>query len=299
MRKTRTQVLLRSMRIPFLLLTPTSILLGLSTAVHEGNPIDWWLFTLILIAALSAHISVNTLNEYRDFQSGLDLLTHKTPFSGGSGALPEQPRYAGMVLLTGILSLLITISLGLYFIYLRGWLILPLGLLGIVIILSYSGWINRHPFLCLIAPGLAFGPIMVVGAHNVLSGYYSWYAGLVSLLPFLLVNNLLLLNQYPDIEADRQVGRRHIPIVYGTDISSRIYAASLLLAFLFIFLATTGRLLPLSALICLIMVLPAAYALKVVVRHAGNPQKLLPALKHNVLVTLLTPSLLALSLLFD
>jgi len=38
------------------------------------------------MATLSAHIAVNTLNEYMDFKSGLDYETLKTPFAGGSGA---------------------------------------------------------------------------------------------------------------------------------------------------------------------------------------------------------------------
>jgi 1,4-dihydroxy-2-naphthoate octaprenyltransferase len=36
------------------------------------------LFIIILIGALSAHISVNMLNEYYDFKSGLDLKINKT-----------------------------------------------------------------------------------------------------------------------------------------------------------------------------------------------------------------------------
>jgi hypothetical protein len=51
---------------------------------------------LIFIGALFAHISVNTLNEYFDFKSGLDLTANKTPFSGGSGALPNTPDVAGV-----------------------------------------------------------------------------------------------------------------------------------------------------------------------------------------------------------
>jgi len=43
---------------------------------------------LALLGAFLAHVSVNTLNEYYDFKSGLDLETIRTPFSGGSGALP-------------------------------------------------------------------------------------------------------------------------------------------------------------------------------------------------------------------
>jgi len=30
-----------------------------------------------------------------------------------------------------------------------------------------------------------------------------------------LVNNLLLLNQFPDVDADKTVGRRHYPIAVG------------------------------------------------------------------------------------
>ena len=37
----------------------------------------------------------------------------------------------------------------------------------------------------------------------------------LSVLPFALVNNLLLLNQFPDVDADRRVGRRTLPMVIG------------------------------------------------------------------------------------
>ena len=36
-----------------------------------------------------------------------------------------------------------------------------------------------------------------------------------SLVPFFLVNNLLLLNQFPDVAADRQAGRRHLLVQHG------------------------------------------------------------------------------------
>ena len=57
---------------------------------------------LIVIGAVSAHISVNMLNEYFDFKSGLDLKTEITAFSGGSGALPDNPEMAGTILIIGL-----------------------------------------------------------------------------------------------------------------------------------------------------------------------------------------------------
>ena len=38
---------------------------------------------LAFIGLLLAHISVNTLNDYFDYRSGIDLETRRTPFSGG------------------------------------------------------------------------------------------------------------------------------------------------------------------------------------------------------------------------
>jgi 1,4-dihydroxy-2-naphthoate octaprenyltransferase len=72
-------------------------------------------------------------------------------------------------------------------------------------------------WFCWLAPGLGFGPLMVMGTEVALAGQYTLEGFVASLVPFFLVNNLLLLNQYPDIEADKAVGRRHFLVVYGRE----------------------------------------------------------------------------------
>jgi len=297
MSNNKLRIILQSMRLPFLLLTPVCVFLGFATAVSSGAEINTAVFLLALTGALSAHISVNTFNEYLDFRSGLDLVTQKTPFSGGSGALPDNPHAANAVLIVAITTLVVTTLIGLYFIYLRGLAIFPLGLLGIAIILLYTGWINRHPFLCLLAPGLGFGPLMVTGTHFALTGHYSWQAFIVSLVPLFLVSNLLLLNQYPDIDADKSVGRRHFPIAFGTGISNWIYAGFISLSYLIILLAVATGLLPKLSLISLLTIMAAVPTLIGVFKYAENVPKLVPYLGLNVAATLLTPTLLWVSLL--
>ena len=80
--------ILGPMRLPFLILTPACLLLGIGTAFWTGANIDQLSLVLIVIAGISAHISVNTFNEYFDFKSGLDFRTKRSPFSGGSGTNP-------------------------------------------------------------------------------------------------------------------------------------------------------------------------------------------------------------------
>ena len=283
-------------RLPFLLLTPACVVLGLGTAYWETGHVHWLYFALALLGALTAHISVNALNEYYDFRSGLDARTQRTPFSGGSGTLPANPAEARKALLWGLFTLAVTAAIGLYFLIVRGWALLPLGLLGVVLVYAYTLWITRLPLVSLIAPGLGFGTLMVLGTDYVLTGGYHWAAFWASLTPFFLVNNLLLLNQFPDVEADRSVGRRNYPIVLGRPAAAKIYVLFLALAYLSPLVAVAWGFLPgwsLLGLLTLVLAVPTAQK---ALRHADDLPHLMPALGNNVLVNLLTPVLMALGL---
>ena len=83
----RWKPLLGTMRLPFVILAPACVLVGLGTAYRETGQINWLYFLLALLGAVASHISVNAFNEYFDFKTELDSRTQKTPFSGGSGTL--------------------------------------------------------------------------------------------------------------------------------------------------------------------------------------------------------------------
>jgi 1,4-dihydroxy-2-naphthoate octaprenyltransferase len=291
------KALIQSTRPAFLVLTPVCVFVGLSTALASQAAIDPRLFALALIGALCAHVSVNTLNEYLDFTNGLDLKTARTPFSGGSGTLPAHPQLARSVLVLGLASLAVTLSIGVYLISKHGVPLLALGLSGIVLIVTYTRWINRSPLLCLIAPGFGFGLLMVVGTHVVLTGSYAPLAWLVALVPFFLVNNLLLLNQYPDRDADASVGRRHFLIAFGVQKSNLAYAAFLVAAYATIGLLVVGQYLPRLALVALIPAVFSLFSLSGALQHKSRIGEHPRYLASNVAATLLTPLLLGVSIL--
>ncbi|MDH5727172.1 MAG: prenyltransferase, partial [Nitrospira sp.] len=252
---------------------------------------------LALIGAVSAHTSVNALNEYFDFKSGLDSMTRRTPFSGGSGTLPENPKLSRQALSTGLITFVITILIGSYFLSLRGLSLLPIGVLGLLIIISYTTWISRNPILCLIAPGIGFGLLMVMGTNLVLTGGYTWTAFIASLIPFFLVSDLLLLNQFPDVEADQTVGRRHLPIILGRRASSIIYGVFLLSAYLTIVFGVWFEYLPKASLLGLGSVLISVPAFWGAFIHAENISKLIPFMGLNIIINIVTPVLVAIGLL--
>jgi len=289
--------LLGPMRLPFIILTPVCVLLGIATAVWTTGSVDIFHSVLVLIGAISAHMSVNALNEYFDFKSGLDSMTRRTPFSGGSGTLPENPKLSRQALTTGLITFAITILIGSYFLSFRGLSLLPMGVLGLLIILSYTTWISRNPILCLITPGIGFGLLMVMGTNLVLTGGYTWTAFIASLVPFFLVSDLLLLNQFPDVEADQAVGRRHLPIVLGRKASSIIYGVFLLAAYLTIILGVWFEYLPEASLLGLGSVLISVPAFLGAFIYSENISKLITFMGLNVIINVVTPVLVAIGLL--
>ncbi len=288
--------LLGIIRAPFLLLAPICVLLGAMAAYWEAGTLSPLYLFLAFVGAIAAHISVNALNEYFDFKSGLDDHTQRTPFSGGSGTLQRNPALATLASGIGWGAFALTLLIGVYFFYVRGIRIVPLGLIGLLVIGAYTPWLTKRPMLCLMAPGLGFGPLMVIGTYFVLTGSYSCTAFIVSLIPFFLVNNLLLMNQFPDIEADRRIGRRHLPLVLGPRKSCLVLGAFYLCAYLSIIAGVNLERLPKWSLLGLCTAVIAVMALRGALRDAENSKQLTPALAMNVMVNLITPVLVSIGL---
>jgi 1,4-dihydroxy-2-naphthoate polyprenyltransferase len=288
---------LRAARPKFLTLTPLSVLIGIGAAMHSGAHVAAAECVLILFGALLAHVSVNLLNEYDDFRSGLDLLTTRTPFSGGSGSLPAHPHAASAARLTGWLCLALTALIGLHFVVEKGAGLLPLGLLGVLVVIAYTPRLTRWPVLCLLAPGLGFGPLMVLGTAFVLTGRYSLSALLASLPPMFLASELLLVNQFPDVDPDREVGRRHLPIVLGRRRSALVFAALVVGTFAVFPVGVLARVLPSQVLLGLVPMPLGLVVARKVLLHADDLPGLTRWLGVNVAMIHITLLLFAIGLL--
>jgi len=289
--------ILGPMRLPFLILTPACVALGFGAALWTQGYVAPFQVIMVLIGAVSAHISLNAFNEYFDFKSGLDFHTQRTPFSGGSGTLPANPHMAKYALVIAIATFTVVVGIGFYFLIVRGPELLAIGILGLFLMIFYTPWIAHHPYMCLVAPGLGFGPFMVIGTHIALTGSYSWTAFVASMIPFFLVSNLLLLNQFPDVEADRDVGRKHLPIVIGRRASSLLYVGFLLMAYLSLILGVYNQYLPKVSLVGLATVILAVPVSIGSYRYAENVKKLTPSMGINVAINILTPVLVSIGLI--
>ena len=276
-------------RPSFLLLTVVLAFLGTCIAWYDGA-FQLGYALLAFIGLLLCHISANVLNDYFDYRSGVDLETVRTPFSGGSGILPSALLNPRQVFWFGLVSFLLAVPIGVYFVAVTGWLLLPLLVMGVMCIFLYTPFILRLRWPEW-APGVGMGALPILGFYFVQTAAYTWPAIVASIPSGILVHNLLLLNEFPDTEADKKAGRKTLPITMGKARAGKIYSVLTVVVYLWIIGGVVAGLMPLFSLIAL-LTLP--FAIKAI-QGALKPQemdKLVPAMANNVLVVLLTQLLL-------
>jgi len=276
-------------RPQFLLLSVVLAFLGVTMAWYDGH-LHLGHAVLAFVGLLLAHISCNTLNDYFDYRSGIDLVTNRTPFSGGSGILREGLLTPKEVFWLGMTCFIISVPIGIYFVIVSGLLLLPILVVGAFCILLYSPLILKFNWPEW-SPGLGLGILPVLGTYFVQTSAYTWPALVASIPSGLLVHNLLLLNEFPDTEADLRASRKTLPITAGKKKTSIFYSAVTILVYLWIIGAVVTGMMPIFTLIAL-LTLPLAVK---AIRGALKPDdlsKLVPAMASNVMVVLVTQLLL-------
>jgi len=277
-------------RGPFLLLPIALAFLGTSIAWWYDGVFHLGHALLAFLGLLLAHISVNALNEYFDYKSGVDLKTQRTPFSGGSGALPDGLVSAREALWLGWGSLIAIVPIGIYFTLIKGWQLFPLLIIAAICIIFYTPVILKHNWPEW-APGVGLGALPVLGIYFAQTGEYTLPAIIASIIPGILVHNLLLLNEFPDMEADATVNRKTLPITIGPRKAGIVYSALMIMMYVWIIGAVIAGQMPAFTLIAL-LTLPAAVKAIQGARNYSDPGKLIPGMANNVMVVLLTQVLM-------
>ena len=280
-------------RAPFLLLTPTLVASGAAAAAWDGS-FSWLRTVLALVGLVSLHMAVNIFNEWSDMRTGIDLATERTPFSGGSGTLPAGDLSPRKALIFGLVCAGLGLVIGVWFLLEVGWVLLPIIIAGAVSVLAYTDVLARIGVGEMVAGfGLGAGP--VIGAALVQGGGWNTAAVAASVPAFFMTFNLLLLNEFPDEQADREGGRRNLVILLGRRAAAWIYAAAGLVTPLAIVVAVLLGVLPPLSLAAVLPSLLLVKPLGWVLRDPMSPVPI-PALGANVVWNLVTNTVMALTL---
>ena len=131
----------------------------------------------------------------------------------------------------------------------RGPVVIAFGVLGVLLAVLYSLGPLKLSSMGLgeIAVGIAFGVLPVTGAAWLQGAPIDATLILLSIPIGAWVENILLINEVPDLEADGAAGKRTLPVRFGLDVTANLYLAVNLVAAAIVVLLTWWGALPLLA----------------------------------------------------
>jgi 1,4-dihydroxy-2-naphthoate octaprenyltransferase len=282
-------------RPQFLSLSVVLTFFGTSIAWYYGF-FDLGYALLAGFGLLLTHGSSNAINDYFDYRSGIDLNVERTPFSGGSGLIPEGKLPLRHALWVGIATSLAALAIGIFFVIARGWQLIPLLVVAILCLVLYTPVILRTCWPEW-SPGLGLGILPIMGFYFVQTGKYDWVILVASVPSGILVHNLLLLNEFPDVEADRKGGRKTTPVVFGMEGAGRLFRIATIAVYVWIVgcvlatIVTGSVVMPVYSLLSFLTLPWAVKAMKGSKQYMDR-EKLVPALGSNVMFILITQFLL-------
>jgi len=273
--KKKVSAWLAETRYPFLTVTIFPVILGTVIAYVKTEFFNLFYFILTLLGAVSLHLGTNIINDYFDHKSGNDEANNEfvRPFSGGSRMIQLGLLTPLEVLTAAIIFFAVGIFIGLYLTFKCGLPVLILGLIGVI-----SGFFYTAPILNWascgfgeLLVGLNFGILITLGSFYVQTKSFSLDVLLASIPLGILVSAILWINEFPDYNADKKVGKKTLVVRLGKKKASDILTFILLLPYLIIIFGVISEYLPktfLFSFISLPFVIQAIYYLR---KFYNNP----------------------------
>ncbi len=286
----------REVRVPFLTASVIPVLVGTAAAFYETGSFHLPLFLLTLLGAVLSHSGANMANDYYDSKSGNDDINRwRSPFNGGTGVIQDGLLTARQVHYAALGCLAVAAAVGVYLFTVRGPAVLVLTLVGGLCAYFYTADPLHLAYFGLgeILVGASFGPLLTTGAYLVQAGFASVSAIAASVPVGLLIAAVLYVNQFPDYEADKAVGKAHWVVRLGTERAVPGLAGLLVATHLSLLVFVAAGWLPWTTLAGLATFPLVVKSLRIARRSHASPLELRPANAMVILTHLLTGLLLA------
>ncbi|MEG0948844.1 MAG: 1,4-dihydroxy-2-naphthoate polyprenyltransferase [Bacteroidales bacterium] len=219
----------------FLAARPKTLLVGVapvlagSALAYAFGKFNWIPALICLVFALLAQITSNFVNDYYDFKKGTDREDRLGPERAvATGKISAKAMWRA-TLITISLALLVGLSL----IYYGGWWLIGVGALVAVFAFAYSG--GPYPLsyhgLGDIAVLIFYGIVPVVFTYYVQAHDFPVDVWLASIGVGLVGVNVLIVNNYRDMETDAVSGKRTTVVIFGRERMALVYLVNCILAY--------------------------------------------------------------------
>lgn len=238
--------------------------IGAALAARDGS-FSWSWLLVMGLAMFCMEVAKNAWGDVYDYDSGTDQAVKpedRTDFSGGKRVLVDNILTRNQTWAIALLFGGVGLILGAIIVFLREPSLFWLGTLALVL-----GWSYHGPPLRLAYRGfgeldvvLIYGPLIALATYALLTHQYHVDVIWASLPLGLFTAAFLWVNEFPDYEADRSVGKNNLVVQLGKHRASRVLPLIYLLALAVLGFAVAAGTLNSFALLGFAGAFPAAVA---------------------------------------
>lgn len=215
------KIWLEAMRLRTLPVSMSGVLMAIGIAAWQGR-FKWTPALLCLVFALLAQVASNFANEYYDYKKGTDKKGRVGPRRGVTEGDIKPTTLRNVTYLT----LAVACAVGCCLIPYGGWKIIPVGVLIAACVLAYST--GPYPLsyhgLGEFTVFLFYGVVPVIASYYVIADQsFDALATLASMTIGFMGVNVLLVNNYRDMDDDKEAGKNTAVVIFGRQLASVAY----------------------------------------------------------------------------
>lgn len=216
----KVKIWVEAMRLRTLPVSLSGVLMAIGIAVWQ-NHFKWIPAILCIIFALLAQVVSNFANEYYDYKKGADKKGRVGPRRGVTEGdiAPTTLRNATYI------TLAVACLVGCGLIPYGGWQMIPVGIAIAIFALAYSA--GPYPLsyhgLGELTVFIFYGIVPVIFSYYVIAGRMDALAVLGSITIGFMGVNVLLVNNYRDVEDDIEAGKRTAVVIFGRKLAAVAY----------------------------------------------------------------------------
>ena len=188
------------------------VMIGLSLAFSVLGSADFKFVPALLcfLFAFIMQIDANFVNDYFDFLGGKDDETRLgSPRACAMGWIDVSEMRKGILVTT-----LLACAVGLPLVLFGGWEMVIIGALCVMFCFLYTTFMASHGLGDLLVL-VFFGIVPVCATYYLQTGTCSWLVFLASIACGLVIDTLLVVNNYRDLDNDRRAGKNTLIVRIG------------------------------------------------------------------------------------
>ncbi len=208
------------------------VVIGSSIAVYDSK-FNLLASVIALICAVLIQVGTNFVNDLYDYISGKDTKERVGPVRVlASGLITPSEMKMGIIIIFSL-----TFILGLYLVYISTWITLLIGILSILAGIAYTA--GPYPLayngLGDIFVFLFFGFVGTIGTYYVQAVSVNPLVVWASIPVGALITNILVVNNYRDIDEDYESGKITLAVKLGKKYTRLQYLAFTVISYLILF----------------------------------------------------------------